>query len=389
MHGTMTSRSSTPAIRRGGSAACDAREAVREVHAAIEVADPALIVLYCSPQFDRAELADEIHARFGDLPVIGCTTAGEISPVGYRRQSLAGFAISSSVASCAIGRLDGLSSFELADGAALTRALRASLGCGDETLSGAECFGFMLIDGLSTKEEHVVSAINDGMEGLPLVGGSAGDGESFGETFVYHEGAFRQDACVLTLVRTSLPFEAFRTQHFVPSDRKMVVTEADIANRVVTEINGAPAGREYARLVGLDVDELTPQIFATHPVVVEIGGEYYVRSIQKVNPDESLSFFCAIDEGIVLTVAKGVDLVDNLSGALEGVRSRLGPPELVLGFDCLLRFLEVDRNGAQDDVAKLFDAHNVVGFATYGEQFHGMHVNQTFTGVALGRRMAG
>ena len=28
--------------------------------------------------------------------------------------------------------------------------------------------------------------------------------------------------------------------------------------------------------------------------------------------------------------------------------------------------------------------NNVIGFATYGEQFNAMHVNQTFTGVAIG-----
>ena len=27
--------------------------------------------------------------------------------------------------------------------------------------------------------------------------------------------------------------------------------------------------------------------------------------------------------------------------------------------------------------------HGVVGFNTYGEQFGGMHVNQTFTGAAI------
>ena len=30
------------------------------------------------------------------------------------------------------------------------------------------------------------------------------------------------------------------------------------------------------------------------------------------------------------------------------------------------------------------ERNNVIGFATYGEQFNAMHVNQTFTGVAIG-----
>jgi len=37
-----------------------------------------------------------------------------------------------------------------------------------------------------------------------------------------------------------------------------VVTEADPAKRIVKEINGLPAAEEYARLVGVDVHELTP-----------------------------------------------------------------------------------------------------------------------------------
>jgi hypothetical protein len=35
-------------------------------------------------------------------------------------------------------------------------------------------------------------------------------------------------------------------------------------------------------------------------------------------------------------------------------------------------------------VEGLFQANRVIGFNTYGEQFGGMHVNQTFTGVAIG-----
>jgi hypothetical protein len=39
-------------------------------------------------------------------------------------------------------------------------------------------------------------------------------------------------------------------------------------------------------------------------------------------------------------------------------------------------------------IGRLFADNNVVGFSTYGEQFVGVHVNQTFTGVAVGRKRA-
>jgi hypothetical protein len=125
-------------------------------------------------------------------------------------------------------------------------------------------------------------------------------------------------------------------------------------------------------------------VFAAHPVVVNVGGVCYVRSIQKVNPDGSLTFFCAIDEGIVLTIARGIDMVENLEQAFAAVRREIGPPAVVLGCECILRHIEAGQRHLLDRIGAVLAANNVVGFATYGEQFNAMHVNQTFTAVALG-----
>lgn len=50
------------------------------------------------------------------------------------------------------------------------------------------------------------------------------------------------------LIQTPLPFKIFKTQHFVSESERLVVTEADVARRIVTEINGLPAAQEYARI---------------------------------------------------------------------------------------------------------------------------------------------
>ena len=42
------------------------------------------------------------------------------------------------------------------------------------------------------------------------------------------------------------------------------------------------------------------------------------------------------------------------------------------------------RDGVEP-VSAFLRSQNVIGFNTYGEQFNGMHINQTFTGVAIGR----
>lgn len=371
-------------IKQAVSRSTSPEVAARELFEGLNQPDISLALFYCSPNYNLDALGNALSGTFGDIRLIGCTTAGEISPDGYMNGSLTGVSIASPELSAVTARIDHLERYQFGQGAEVTRSLLSRLAQEGKNPAGGNTFGYLLIDGLSMQEESVVSSLHRSLGTIQLFGGSAGDGIRFKETFIYHEGAFHRNAALFTLIHTSLPFRVFKTAHFTASDKKMVVTEADPTRRIVTEINGEPAGREYARMVGLEVNELTPFIFASHPVVVRVGGEYFVRSIQKVNPDESLTFFCAIDEGIVLTVARGVDLIDNLKTAFAEIRKQIGPPQLVLGCDCILRNLELDRRNVKDEAGKLLAANNVVGFSTYGEQINAMHVNQTFTGVAIG-----
>ena len=373
-------------IRKGVSCSADPIIAAGELFNAVNQPDIELVLFYCSPEYDLPELATALKHHFGNTHVIGCTTAGEITPIGYLNGTLTGVSISTDGFTVATRRLDNLESFELTDGEQVASSLISELQHSSETPSAQNTFGFLLIDGLSGREENVVSAIYRHVGNIQIFGGSAGDGVKFGATYLYHEGKFHTNCAIFSLIQTSHPFTVFKTQHFVDSKEKLVVTEADPEKRIVTEINGVPAGREYARMVGLDVNKLTPMIFATYPVVVKIGGDFYVRSIQKVNDDESLTFFCAIDKGVVLTVARGIDLVENLENLYQDIRQQIGEPALVLGCDCILRNIELDQKDIREKVAKIMADNNVIGFATYGEQYNAMHVNQTFTGVAIGNK---
>jgi hypothetical protein len=168
----------------------------------------------------------------------------------------------------------------------------------------------------------------------------------------------------------------------------MVVTDADTELRVVRELNAEPAATEYAHQVGLVESSLDASSFASHPVLVGVGGQYYARSIQKVNADGSLSFFCAIDEGLVLTVAKSLDPYESTLATFERMEAELGAVSLYIGFDCVLRRLGAERQQIAHRLSELYRRHRVIGFNTYGEQYRSMHVNQTFTGIALGYKRA-
>lgn len=371
-------------FRRAHSRAPEARQAAREFHAGVSQPDMAMVVFFCSSQYDLEVLADELNRLFGDVPLVGCTTAGEIGPGGYCGHSLSGVSFPTATCVAAVGRYPQLQNFNMSTGQSFAKGLMQNLEALSPAVSSANTFALLLIDGLSVREEPVVYTLQSVLGNIPLCGGSAGDDLKFGSTWVFHDGAFHNDSALLMLISTPLPFRVFKTQHFVSETERMVVTEADAAQRIVKEINGLPAAAEYARVLGVAVEELTPQRFSETPIVVVIDGTDYVRSIQKANPDGSLTFYCAIEEGLVLRVARGGDILANLEQAFERIQEEIGPLQLCIGCDCILRNLEIARKQLTEETGELFDRHKTIGFSTYGEQYGGIHVNQTFAGIAIG-----
>lgn len=372
-------------IRRAHSCAADARQAAREFHAQVAQPDLALVIFFCSSRYDLDALADELNRLFAGVTMIGCTTAGEIGPAGYRDHSLSGVGFSAAACTAVAGCLPSLQSFAISRGQEFAQGLLQQLETRVPDVAADNTFAFFLVDGLSIREEPVVRTLQGALGEIALCGGSAGDDLKFERTWVFHDGAFRTDAAVLVLINTPLPFKIFKTQHFISENERLVVTEADVAHRIVKEINGLPAAEEYARVLGVTVAELTPVRFAATPVVVVIDGTDYVRSIQQVDPSGALTFYCAIDEGLVLRVARGQDLVANLSQAFDRIREEIGPIALTFGCDCILRNIEITEKEQKEAVGEVLQRHHTVGFSTYGEQFGGVHVNQTFTGIAIGR----
>ncbi|MEN9478658.1 MAG: hypothetical protein RLZZ298_53 [Pseudomonadota bacterium] len=371
-------------IRRAQSGAADARDAVCEFHAAVVQPDIALVIFFCSSAYDLNVLAEEMGRLFAGVLVIGCTTAGEIGPAGYLEYSLSGASFPASDFKVVSGCLEQLQQFSIDAGQTFTQELLQRLEKKAPSAGSDNSFGLLLIDGLSVREEPVTRSLQSTLGRIPMVGASAGDGTDFGRTHVYSEGRFRTDCAVVVLLYTPLPFKLFDTHHFVATDERLVVTQSDSANRVVKEINGLPAAQEYARILGVDAHHLNPGHFSASPVVVLIDGVSYVRSIQKTNPDGSLTFYCAIENGVILRVAKGVNLLENLEETFAQIHAEIGVPQIVIGCDCLLRRLEIYQSPDKDHVVELLLQNNTTGLGSYGEQFRGVHLNQTFAGIAIG-----
>jgi hypothetical protein len=369
-------------VRRAWTARAAPVAAVRALAEGLGAGPFALIVLFVSPDRDRAALTAALAAdpAFAAAPVIGCTTAGEITGDGYADGAMVAIALPSADFAAALRLVAPLENYTLGRGREVVHGLKLALAGAPETLPNE--FALMLTDGLAMREDALVSSLGPALGTTPLLGGSAADALDFSATPVLHGGRFHTDAAVIALVRTRLRVKVFRFDNFTPTDTRMVVTSADPENRIVHEINAEPAAREYARMIGKNPDQLTPLTFASNPVVVKAGGQHHVRSIQRIEETGDLRFFSAIDEGLVLTVAEARDIAEHLDEALSSLSSG-GAPDTVIGFDCALRRVEVEQTQALGKVSEILRRHGVIGFNTYGEQHNTLHVNQTFTGVAL------
>jgi len=201
---------------------------------------------------------------------------------------------------------------------------------------------------------------------------------------VFYQNKFYQQAAIVILINTKCAFEVFNCNHIKCPTEKLVVTEADVENRTVYELNAMPAAIEYANLLNIDVKDLTPEVFSLNPLAVKVGGQYYIRSIQKVNVEDlSLTFYCAIDVGIVLAAVEMDNICDSLNNKLENITQRLGKSELVLAFDCFLRRIEIEQKELNKEIESLYAKYNIAGFNSYGEHINGIHLNQTFAAVFI------
>lgn len=337
-----------------------------------------IVFCFVSPAYDLDVLGPALADAFPGANVVGCTTSGQVGDAGYQAEGITAAALSGVICESLViepldARVEDLDGF-IADCSSQLAALRGL----------PNTFGFLLADGLSMMEERLIAGLYAAAGEVPIVGGSAGDDLAFEATFVLHNGRFRSNAAVLALVSCPTPFSVMNFAHHEPSALRMAITKAVPEERLVLEIDGVPAAERYAALLDVAVDELGPEVFSKHPVMLRVNEAHYIRSIQKVEPDGGMRFYCAIEEGLVLRLASPARVMQTLDESFDAAHRELGGrPDVVLGCDCILRRLEFESMGMDDEVGALLARQRVTGFSTYGEQLNGVHVNQTFVGVAL------
>ena len=335
--------------------------------------DAKLLIVFCSAAQDLAAVVGQIRDRAGPVPLIGCSTAGEIATDGPSEASVVVAAFGGAGFSVATALAEGASLDLRAAGAAVA-------GCLAEVEDRPHRVLLLLTDGLAGDQQEIVRGAYGVLgAGVPLVGGCAGDDLRMARTFQVYGDRVLTDAVVAAGIGSDAPLGIGVHHGWRRVGEPMLVTSSR-GNRVYT-LDNEPALDVYLRRLALSdlasssAEELT-RIALTHPLGLgRRAGEEQVRFIGGGDfAERSLTCIAEVPQGALVWLMEGDDAsVLNATDAAcrDSLLALDGRPAVgVLVFDCIARRGVLGQEGIKteiDRVAASAGGAPVAGFYTYGE----------------------
>jgi hypothetical protein len=358
--------------------------------------DPKLLLVFCSQAHNLGQLLGEIRERAGNVPLIGCTTAGQIATAGPSDTGVvvaalggSGFAVQTTVAAGASGNLREA-------GACVARGLPDRADLPHKVM-------LLLSDGLSGDQQEMVRGAH-GVLGaaVPLVGGCAGDDLKMSRTFQFYDDRVLTDSVVAAGIASNAPLGIGVRHGWRRIGEPMLVTSSR-SNRVYT-LDDRPALDAYLKHLGVTEpvhqdQEGLARLALTHPLgLVRSNGEDQVRFIGGGDfAERSLSCIADVPQGALVWIMEGdtrsvLEATDAACGDSLGALGEC-PPLGMIAFDCIARraVLGEGEGGIQSEIDRLTRMASGVplaGFYTYGEiartrGVRGFH-NQTLVLLSIG-----
>jgi hypothetical protein len=352
-----------------------------------------LLVVFSSVSYHLADLLAGVRQEAPDVPLVGCSTAGEISP---------GRAGDASVVVMALGG-PGLSvstSAALIESDDLRRAGAEAAACVEQVGPSQYRVLLLLSDGLAGDQQEVVrGAYRVAGASVPLVGGCAGDGLRMQSTYQFHGGEVLQRAVVAAAIASDAPIGIGVRHGWRRVGEAMLITGSE--GSVVRTLNDEAALDVYLRLLDAPEEARTDPVaftrFAlTHPLGLSRRSGEEVRFVAEANfTDRSLVCIAEVPQGGLTWFMEGDGasvLAATDAACRDAMASLAGQPPIgVLAFDCIARRGVLGESGIEHEVERISGmvaGAPIAGFYTYGEiaRTHGISGfhNQTLVVLALG-----
>jgi hypothetical protein len=355
-------------------------------------AKPKLVVMFASRDRDQRALNRAVRERLpSGTRLVGATTGGEIDRDGMHAGNVVLAGLSGDI-EVGLGMGHNMSRDAATAGETAIRTAARELGARADDL-GTRKYGALVIDdGFRYRKEELLLGVMSMNQAMIAVGGGASDSEpdpNKQSAELHVDGEVATDSAIVVLFRTDAPWAALRSHWYAPTGQTIRITKIDSTAKRALEIDGHPAAKRYADLLGVGVNDLefgTPNGFAVRPTALRVGREYFIRAPWKPLEDGSILFANMLEEGSELELVKITDIVDSTRRFFElELPSRVQSPRGVLLFHCSGRKWYAESTGKIPSLSEAFRAApTCAGMNVHFEIYCGFHINTTLTALAFG-----
>lgn len=351
----------------------DIKKALAEIKSQLGDDNHSLIIFFASPEYSPKEISAEFQKTFNKSQTIGCTTAGEIVEGALLFNSIVAIALNNEIIKdFDIAVIDNLNHIN----ETITAFNSFKKHFDEQTLkeNPENYVGLILVDGLSHKEESLISMLND-LTSIKFIGGSAGDNSKLEKTFIYANGKSYTNAAVLLLMEPKYGFKILKTQSFKPIGKVGEITDIDEKRRCLKTIDNIPVSEFYATQIGCPVEEVE-KYFINYSFGIMIYGEAYIHDIKKIDKDKNFHLYSSMPKNSETQVLRTTDIIKDLKKTFEYKIRPLKNISAIIDFDCASRYTKIKQEKEEITFKAIYKDIPSIGFATYGEFFDSF-LNQT------------
>ena len=364
------------------------------VRAAVRDEDPKLLIVFTAITHDLAGVLAGLREAAPGVPVIGCTTHGELAPGGPTDGSVTVAAIGGPGFSVAMAVAEGVSGRQREAGAELAR-------CAEQVDPLPHKALLLLTDGMVRDQEAILRGVYSVVgAAMPLFGGACADGWRMTGGYLIAGDRVLTDAAIGVTIASEAPLSIAFRHGWQKEGQPMIVTSS--GNGRVYSLDDQPALDAYLDRAGAPPEAYTdPEAFRefamSRPLGVQRRSGVEARNLTTTVDIEgrSIASGSAIDHGGLTWVMTGdtESILDAADAACRDALDGLGGRSAVglLTFSCAaLRAVLGDEGIVREGerLEKWAGRAPFAGFYTYGEiarvrGIDGFH-NQTLAVLALG-----
>ncbi|MDO5980132.1 FIST signal transduction protein [Flavivirga spongiicola] len=325
-----------------------------------------IFLLFVSPDFNpKKEVLDFVNNKYPDATIIGCSTAGEISDITVKDETISLTAIQLQKVT------SKKSSIKIID---MDCSYKSGQYLAKDLYNKDLRHVLVLSDGLNVNGADLVLGLKSIIPDVSITGGLAADGSNFNKTFVIDDNKV-VDKTIIALgfygehlkvgFSSKGGWDSFGIERLVTKSNKNVLYELD----------GLPALELYKSFLGKQADKL-PSSGLLFPLSMRIDKDSLpvVRTILAVNEeDQSLTFAGNIPEGAYARLMKAnIDrlITGAADSAVDANKEQEEKSELAILISCVGRRL-VLKQMVEEEVEAVRDIigekPSITGFYSYGE----------------------